>query len=75
MSTISIDRDLALDLFRTKLQIIDEKIQNILDKWKYNEIDDFIKDTKNGIIIESEMDAISLENLRSKRKKIETLMK
>lgn len=74
MSTISIDKDLALDLFRTKLQIIDEKIQKILNKWNYKEIEDFIKDTKSGKIIESEMDAISLENLRSKRKKIEALM-
>ena len=74
MSTISIDKDLALDLFRTKLQIIDEKIQNILQTWNYREIDAFIEDTKNGKIIESEMDAISLENLRNKRKQIEKLM-
>lgn len=74
MSTISIDKDLALDLFRTKLQIIDEKIQKILNKWKYKEIEDFIKDTKSGKIIEAEEDAIDLENLRSKRKKIEALM-
>ena len=74
MSTISIDRDLALDLFRTKLQIIDGKIQDILQKWNYREIDVFIEDTKKGKIIESEMDAISLENLRNKRKQIEKLM-
>ena len=74
MSTISIDRDLALDLFRTKLQILDEKIQDILQKWNYREIDAFIRDTKSGKIIESEMDAISLENLRNKRKQIENLM-
>jgi hypothetical protein len=74
MSTISIDKDLALDLFRTKLQIIDEKIQNILETWNYREIDAFIEDTKKGNIIESEMDAISLENLRNKRKQIEKLM-
>ncbi len=74
MSTISIDKDLALDLFRTKLQIIDEKIQNILQTWNYREIDAFIEDTKQGKIIESEMDAISLENLRNKRKQIEKLM-
>ena len=73
MSTISIDRDLALDLFRTKLQIIDEKIVKILDKWNYKEIDIFIEDTRSGKLIESEMDAISLENLRSKRKQIEEL--
>lgn len=74
MSTISIDKDLALDLFRIKLQIIDEKIQNILQTWNYSEIDAFIDDTKKGKIIESEMDAMSLENLRNKRKQIEKLM-
>ena len=46
--SISIDRNIAIDLIQTKLEILDKHIEAILNKWGYNNIDDFLTDGRAG---------------------------
>ncbi len=54
--SIKFDRDTALDLIHTKLENLDIKINKILKKWGYSNIDDFIEDVKNGVIDDEGVD-------------------
>ena len=65
--TITLDRDLALDLIETKIQQLDLKIQSILSKWKITSIEEFLNVTKKGDLVEAVPDAVSLRNLIDKR--------
>jgi hypothetical protein len=70
MTTVSIGRDLAEQLIDTSLKLISENIYTILTKWNYSTAEKFIRDAKNGVISETEDDAISLMNLIDKREEL-----
>ena len=72
--TITLDTEIAQDLIRTKLQVLDTKIQNILKRWKTQSIDDFLEGARDGSFEEAESDAIEIQNLLDKRRQIETLL-
>ena len=72
--SIEIDKEIAIDLIHSKIEILDSKIRVILDQWNYNNIDEFIQDVKKGLLEEAEDSAIDLENLRDKRNQIATLL-
>ena len=65
--TIALDRDLAKDLIESKIQQLDIKIQEILEKWHIDSIQVFLDKTKAGDLVEAVPDAISLKNLIDKR--------
>ena len=46
--SIEIDKEIAIDLIHSKIEMLDSKIQAILKQWKYSNIDDFIGDVKKG---------------------------
>jgi len=71
--TISFDPEVARDLIETKLRVLTEKINAILDKWELSSIDELIEGAKTGKFPEAEDDAIDLQNLREKRNQIEKL--
>lgn len=69
--TVSIERDLAIELVNDKLKTIDESILKILHKWDYDNIDDFIEDSKKSKIDSTSVDdAIDIQNLRDKRAEV-----
>jgi len=74
MTTVSLDRDLAVDLFKLKLRDIKTDIQVIIEKWEYKDPHKLITDTRTGKLAEAELDAISLTNLLEKKNKMETLL-
>ncbi len=71
---ISLDPEVARDLIETKLRVLTEKIDTILNKWNLNSIEELIKGARTGKIPEAEDDAIDLQNLRDKRSQIEKLL-
>ena len=71
---ISIDPEVARDLIETKLRVLTEKIDVILNKWEVNSIDELIAGAKTGKFPDAEDDAIDLQNLRDKRNQIEKLL-
>ena len=71
---ISLDPEVARDLIETKLRVLTEKIDVILNKWKLNTIDELVEGARSGKFPEAEDDAIDLQNLRDKRNQIEKLL-
>lgn len=71
---VSLDPEVARDLIETKLRVLTEKIETILNKWNLGSIDELIEGAKTGEIPEAEDDAIDLQNLRDKKNQIEQLL-
>ena len=65
---------MARDLIETKLRILTEKIDTILNKWNIDSIDTLIEGAKTGKYSKAEDNAIDLQNLRDKRYQIEKLL-
>ncbi len=63
MTQVSLTKELAEDLINSKLRIIVEEMEKILQKWKYDSIQLFLTDCKTGKIRNAEDDAIVLQNL------------
>ncbi|QEE17117.1 hypothetical protein DSAG12_02949 [Promethearchaeum syntrophicum] len=63
MTQVSLKKELAEDLINSKLRIIVEEIEKILQKWKYDSIELFLTDSKSGKIRNAEDDAIVIQNL------------
>ena len=73
--TIPIDKTIAKDLIHHRIQELDAIIKEILDKWDYNNIDDFIQDTKQGKLAEDSIDdALELQNVIDKREEIAAIL-
>lgn len=63
MTQVSLNKELAEDLINSKLRIIVEEMEKILQKWKYGSIELFLTDSKSGKIRNAEDDAIVIQNL------------
>ncbi len=72
--TITFDPEIARDLIETKLRVLNEKIDEILNKWNLSSIEELIEGARTGKLPEAEDDAIDLQNLRDKRSQIEKLL-
>lgn len=70
MTSVTITRELFEDLIDTKLKYLIQRINEILSKWHYTSIDQFLRDAANGTLEEAESDAISLRNLFDKRESL-----
>jgi len=73
METVTLDRKTAEDLVNTKISLLVERINKILRKWNYDDVDKLLEDARTGKIEEAEMDAISLTNLIDQRKNLYSL--
>jgi hypothetical protein len=73
MKSLEVDKDILEDLVNTKLRFLQNEIQDILNKWHYNDIQLFLNDAKMGIIEDAEDDAICLKNLVEKKEKYYTM--
>ena len=70
MTQVSLNKELAEDLVNSKLRIIVEEIEKILQKWKYDSIELFLTDSKSGKIRNAEDDAIVIQNLLDDQKEL-----
>ncbi|MHA1911034.1 MAG: hypothetical protein ACTSYA_04980 [Candidatus Kariarchaeaceae archaeon] len=70
MDTVTIDRNLAVNLINAKLRLINEAIEEILTRWNYDSSQQLIDDARTGIIEEAEDDAIGLRQLLLKREEL-----
>jgi hypothetical protein len=67
MARISVDKEFLMDLIDSKLRVLQNEIQTILDKWQYTSIEKFLSDARDGTLEEAEDDAICMRNLTDKR--------
>lgn len=75
MTSIPVEKELLEELIDFKLKFLYEEIENILNKWKYEESSKFLQDARDGTIEEAEDDAITLRHLLDQREKLLTLKK
>ncbi|MCE7733269.1 MAG: hypothetical protein GPJ54_00230 [Candidatus Heimdallarchaeota archaeon] len=74
MATVSIDKDLAIDLIESKLREITGTIDSILALWKEKSAKEMIEKSRKGKLPESEMDAIALTNLLDRQQDLEKML-
>ena len=75
MTQVTIDRDLAEDLINSKLRVIVEEIDNILQKWNYTSIQSFLEDSRSGKVRDTEDDAVVIRSLMDDKEEILELKK
>ena len=74
MANVEINKDVVNDLALFKLRNIQLEIQEILEKWKTTSIEDFLQQSKNGLLVESENDAIDLKQLIKEELELQNLI-
>jgi hypothetical protein len=72
--TVTIESEVARDLIETKLRVLTERIDTILNKWGLESVEELVEGAKTGKFPEAENDAIDLQNLSDKRSEIEKLL-
>lgn len=72
--TVTIESEVARDLIETKLRVLTERIDTILNKWGLESVEELVEGAKTGKFPEAEDDAIDLQNLSDKRNEIEKLL-
>ena len=67
MTSISVDKEILMDLIDSKLKVLQDEIHTILKKWNYTSIEKFLSDTRDGALEEAEDDAVCMRNLTDMR--------
>ena len=67
MTQIEIDSNFLNDLLDTKIKVITDEIQAILNAWNYTSSDQFLADVSNGTLYGAELDAVTLHQLVAQR--------
>ena len=70
MTSISVDKEILMDLIDSKLKVLQDEIHTILQKWKYISIEKFLSDARDGTLEEAEDDAVCMRNLTDKREEL-----
>lgn len=71
--TIELEKDVALNLVQFRLKHIKKTISEILETWGEKYPEEFLDKARTGTLPESEMDAISMEQLMSDLEKFQNL--
>lgn len=72
--TYTLEQEESVSLVSFKLEVIKKTISEILSKWNFNTIEEFLDETKNGQFDEGVMDAISMKQLVNDFEKYELLL-
>ena len=67
MTQIEIDINFLNDLLDTKIKVITDEIQNILNAWNYTSSNQFLEDVSGGTLYGAELDAVTLHQLVAQR--------
>ena len=70
MTVISVDKEILMDLLDSKLRVLLDEIQDILNKWGYDSVEKLLSDARDGTLEEAEDDAVCLRNLVDKREEL-----
>lgn len=72
--TYTLEQEESVSLVSFKLEVIKKTISEILTKWNFNTIEEFLDETENGQFDEGVMDAISMKQLVNDLEKYELLL-
>jgi hypothetical protein len=74
VAKVEINKDIANELALFKLRNIRFEIKEILSKWRASSIEDFLQESKNGLLAESENDAIDLKQLIKEEQELNDIL-
>lgn len=72
---ISLDKEVAEELITFKLRQIQPVIEEILQRWNENSIEDFLRKAQDGTLIEAENNAVELKQLVFGEEKLLKMLK
>ena len=72
--TITFENEVAEDLIKFKLKSTKLTLKNILDSWNEDNAEDFIEKVKSGVLLNGEMDAITVRQLIKDIDKLQSLL-
>ena len=72
--TINLENQIAEDLIKFKLQWVKDTLNKILTNWNIANAEDFIENARSGKLTDAEMDAITVRQLLSDLKELESLL-
>ncbi len=70
MTSVTIDKELLIELVDFKLNYIVNAIDRILGKWKAPSIESFLNGARDGTYEDAEEETIDLTNLRDRREEL-----
>ena len=71
---VEINQETAQELIIFKLEHLSKLINKILEKWKEENVDDFIDKARSGVLENAEMDAISLKQITADYQRLKNLL-
>lgn len=72
--TIKLENKIAEDLIKFKLQWVKETLNKILKNRDQKNAEDFIEKARSGLLVDAEMDAITVRQLLSDLDELESLL-
>ena len=71
---VSLDKKVAEELITFKLRRIQAIIEEILQRWNENSIEDFLEKARDGTLEEAENDAVELRQLVFEEEQLQQLL-
>lgn len=75
MTQVKLDKSIAEDLITSKLRILQQQIDSILNRWNEPSSKNFLEKARTGIYKNAEEDAVELRQLLLDYKKFQDLLK
>ena len=74
MTQVKLDKSLAEDLITSKMRVLQQYIDKILNRWNESSSKDFLEKAKKGIYENAENDAIELRQLLADYTKLQEIL-
>ena len=74
MTQVKLDKSLAEDLITSKMRLLQQYIDEILNHWNESSSKDFLKKAREGIYENAENDAIELRQLLADYTKLQEIL-
>ena len=74
MTQVKLDKSLAEDLITSKMRVLQQYIDEILNRWNESSSKDFLEKAKKGIYENAENDAIELRQLLADYTKLQEIL-
>ena len=74
MTQVKLDKSLAEDLITSKMRLLQQYINEILDRWNETSSKEFLEKAKTGVYENAEDDAIELRQLLADYTKLQEIL-
>jgi hypothetical protein len=74
MTQVKLDKSLAEDLITSKMRLLQQYINEILDRWNETSSKEFLEKTRTGVHENAEEDAIELRQILTDYTKLQEIL-